>query len=115
LLIGLSHRETFLANYLNPLLKKARLKRTVPGSPAGHLQHSRTTGQGMKWVMATPVSASLPIWWDQGTQTSVMRIAIRRRHNHPLGRPVVADGEIHLGPVGRGEVGALLGDEAGGG
>jgi ATP-dependent DNA helicase RecG len=57
LLIGLRHRETFLANYLNPLLKKAWLKRTVPGRPTSRLQRYRTTGQGMKWLLASAASA----------------------------------------------------------
>ena len=50
--VGIRHRETFLQNYLNPLRKKAWLKRTVPGRPTSRLQRYRTTHQGVKWLVA---------------------------------------------------------------
>jgi len=47
-LVGIRHRETFLHNYLNPLLKKRWLRRTIPGKPTSRLQRYLTTAQGNK-------------------------------------------------------------------
>ena len=57
-LVSIRHRETFLENYLNPLLKKGWLKRTVPGKPTSRLQRYRTTGQGIKCLLTN--AGSLP-------------------------------------------------------
>jgi len=37
------------------------------------------------------------------------------RNDDAPGRPIVADGEFHPGPVGSGQLGGLLEDESGGG
>ena len=36
------------------------------------------------------------------------------RNDHALGRPIVADGEIHASPVGGGEIAGLLEEKSGG-
>lgn len=48
--LGLRHRETFLDNYLNPMLKTGLLERTVPGKPTSRLQQYRLTAKGRAWL-----------------------------------------------------------------
>jgi len=47
-LLGLRHRETFINNYLRPLLETGWLERTIPEKPRSRLQRYRTTVVGMK-------------------------------------------------------------------
>jgi len=47
-LLGLRHRETFINNYLRPLLETGWLERTIPAKPRSRLQRYRTTAAGMK-------------------------------------------------------------------
>jgi hypothetical protein len=50
--IGLRHRETFLDNYLTPLLENDVLERTIPDKPTSPLQKYRLTEKGRKWLTA---------------------------------------------------------------
>jgi len=47
-LLGLRHRETFIKNYLRPLLETGWLERAIPAKPRSRLQRYRTTAAGMK-------------------------------------------------------------------
>jgi predicted HTH transcriptional regulator len=47
-LLGLRHRETFVKNYLRPLLETGWIERTIPDKPRSRLQRDRTTAAGMK-------------------------------------------------------------------
>jgi ATP-dependent DNA helicase RecG len=47
-LIGLRHRETFVRNYLVPLLEKGWLEPTIPEKPRSRLQQYRTTEAGKR-------------------------------------------------------------------
>lgn len=47
-LLGLRHRETFLNNYLRPLLETGWIERTIPDRPRSRLQKYRLTPAGEK-------------------------------------------------------------------
>jgi len=53
-LLGLRHRETFVDNYLRPLLEKGWLEPTIPGSPRSRLQKYRLMAAGMKALEGKP-------------------------------------------------------------
>jgi ATP-dependent DNA helicase RecG len=46
--LGLRHRETFVKNYLRPLLAKGWLEPTIPDKPTSSRQRYRTTAAGEK-------------------------------------------------------------------
>jgi hypothetical protein len=48
--LGLSHRPTFRANYLNPALEGGWLDRTQPDSPRSPTQRYRVSGRGRRWL-----------------------------------------------------------------
>ena len=50
--IGIKHRETFVNNYLNPLLVKGWLERTNPDKPRSRLQQYRLTEKGRMQLRA---------------------------------------------------------------
>lgn len=50
--LGLRHRETFLTNYLEPLLAAGILERTIPGKPRSRLQKYRLTDRARGLVGA---------------------------------------------------------------
>ncbi|MEK7394169.1 MAG: Fic family protein, partial [Fibrobacterota bacterium] len=50
--LNLSHRPTFLANYLDPALKAGLVERTDPDSPRSPRQKYRLTGLGLKLANA---------------------------------------------------------------
>ncbi len=52
-LVGVKHRQTFRENYLNALLAKGWLARTIPDKPKSRLQRYQTTEEGKKWMQAT--------------------------------------------------------------
>jgi len=45
-LLGLKHRETFLNNYLKPLLKSGWIEMTIPDKPTSSKQKYRITEKG---------------------------------------------------------------------
>ncbi len=51
-LLGLRHRETFTKNYLQPLLEKGWIERTIPDKPRSRLQRYRTTAAGLERLNA---------------------------------------------------------------
>ena len=48
--VGIKHRGTFLQNYLNPLLSKGWIARTIPGKPNSRLQKYKLTVKGRVWL-----------------------------------------------------------------
>ena len=48
--LGLSHRPTFRANYLNPALAGGWIERTQPDSPRSPTQCYRLSGKGIRWL-----------------------------------------------------------------
>jgi len=48
--LGLSHRPTFRANYLNPALEGGWIERTQPDSPRSPTQRYRLSGKGRRWL-----------------------------------------------------------------
>jgi len=50
LAVGIKHRETFLDNYLHPLLNAGWLERTIPNRPTSRLQKYRLTDKGRAWL-----------------------------------------------------------------
>jgi ATP-dependent DNA helicase RecG len=48
--VGIKHRETFLQNYLNPLLTKGWVARTIPDKPNSSLQRYRLTPKGSAYL-----------------------------------------------------------------
>ena len=49
-LVGVKHRQTFRENYLNALIAKGWLERSIADKPKSRLQRYRTTEVGKKWV-----------------------------------------------------------------
>jgi ATP-dependent DNA helicase RecG len=49
-LVGVKHRQTFRENYLNALIGKGWLGRTIPDKPQSRLQSYQTTDEGKKWL-----------------------------------------------------------------
>ena len=49
-LVGVKHRQTFRENYLNALIGKGWLGRTIPDKPQSRLQRYQTTDEGKKWL-----------------------------------------------------------------
>jgi len=49
-LVGVKHRQTFRENYLNALIAKGWLERTISDKPKSRLQRYRTTKEGKKWA-----------------------------------------------------------------
>jgi hypothetical protein len=49
-LVGVKHRQTFRENYLNALIAKGWLERSIADKPRSRLQRYRTTGEGKKWA-----------------------------------------------------------------
>ena len=49
-LVGVKHRQTFHENYLNALIGKGWLGRTIPDKPQSRLQRYQTTDEGKKWL-----------------------------------------------------------------
>ena len=49
-LVGVKHRQTFRENYLNALIGKNWLGRTIPNKPQSRLQRYQTTEEGKKWL-----------------------------------------------------------------
>ena len=49
-LVGVKHRQTFRENYLNALIAKGWLERSIADKPRSRLQRYRTTGAGKKWA-----------------------------------------------------------------
>ena len=50
-LVGVKHRQTFRENYLNALIGKGWLGRTIPDKPQSRLQRYQTTDEGKKWLL----------------------------------------------------------------
>lgn len=50
--LGLRHRETFLDNYLTPMLEAGWLERTIPDKPTSPNQQYRLTEKGRAWLAA---------------------------------------------------------------
>jgi ATP-dependent DNA helicase RecG len=48
--LGLRHRETFLNNYLRPLIADGYIAMTVPDKPRSRLQRYRLTAKGKAWL-----------------------------------------------------------------
>jgi ATP-dependent DNA helicase RecG len=48
--MGLTHRQSFQANYLNPLLDGGVLERTIPNKPNSRLQKYRLTAKAKAWL-----------------------------------------------------------------
>lgn len=51
-LVGVKHRQTFRENYLNALIGKGWLGRTIPDKPQSRLQRYQTTDEGKKWLQS---------------------------------------------------------------
>ena len=49
-LVGVKHRQTFRENYLNALIGKGWLGRTIPDKPQSRLQRYQATDEGKKWL-----------------------------------------------------------------
>jgi ATP-dependent DNA helicase RecG len=49
-LVGVKHRQTFRENYLNALIAKGWLERSIADKPRSRLQRYRTTEGGKKWA-----------------------------------------------------------------
>lgn len=49
-IVGVKHRQTFRENYLNALIAKGRLERSIANKPRSRLQRYRTTEEGKKWA-----------------------------------------------------------------
>jgi hypothetical protein len=49
-LVGVKHRQTFRENYLNALIGKGWLGRTIPDKPKSRLQRYQTTDEVKKWL-----------------------------------------------------------------
>lgn len=52
--LGLLHRETFLDNYLTPILAADLLERTIPDKPTSPNQKYRLTEKGRGWLATVP-------------------------------------------------------------
>ena len=51
-LVGIKHRETFLKNYLNPMIAQGWLARTIPAKPRSRFQQYHSTPEGRAWLAA---------------------------------------------------------------
>ncbi|MBN2577283.1 MAG: DUF4062 domain-containing protein [Deltaproteobacteria bacterium] len=51
---GIRHRETFQRNYLDLLLARGLIERTIPGKPTSRLQRYRITRKGRAWLARHP-------------------------------------------------------------
>jgi len=49
-IVGVKHRQTFRENYLNALIAKGWLERSIADKPRSRLQRYRTTEEGKKWA-----------------------------------------------------------------
>jgi len=49
--LGLSHRETFMDNYLNPAMKEGYIEMTKPNAPTSPKQRYRLTKKGLEYKM----------------------------------------------------------------
>jgi len=49
-LVGIKHRETFLNNYLKPLLASGWIERTIPDKPTSSLQKYKLSAKGADWL-----------------------------------------------------------------
>ena len=59
-LLGVRHRQTFRENYLNVLLDKGWLARTIPDKPQRRLQRYQTTPEGKNWLQTATTAATHP-------------------------------------------------------
>jgi ATP-dependent DNA helicase RecG len=50
-LVGVKHRQTFRENYLNALIGKDWVGRTIPAKPKSRLQRYQTTDEGKQWLL----------------------------------------------------------------
>jgi ATP-dependent DNA helicase RecG len=49
--VSVKHRQTFRENYLNALIGKGWLGRTIPDKPKNRLQRYQITDEGKKWLL----------------------------------------------------------------
>ena len=58
-LVEIRHRETFLNNYLNPLLERGWIERTIPEKPRSRLQRYRLMQEGRAWLASNAGASAL--------------------------------------------------------
>ena len=51
--VGLRHRETFMLNYIQPLLEDDLLEMTIPDKPRSSKQKYKTTSNGLEKLRST--------------------------------------------------------------
>ena len=54
-LVGVKHRQTFRENYLNAIIGKGWLGRTIPDKPQSRLQRYQITAEGKKWLQSVTI------------------------------------------------------------
>ena len=59
-LLGVRHRQTFRENYLNVLLDKGWLARTIPDKPQSRLQRHQTIQEGRNWLQTEMTRPARP-------------------------------------------------------